>query len=233
MLDHHDWQDPDYVREWVARSRSEDAARLPRFRLMADLVPCPRDAPIAILDVGAGYGPLTSAMLEAFPKSRVVALDHSEPMLAWARELLAPHAGRVAFVRADLASPKWTGAAGGPFEVVVSSWALHNLRSAPRIRAIFREVYGLLRPGGCFLDLDLVGAPSPEALRRYGEVWAARHHRDEAPARHGPDKSGMPASAYSFPASVEDELAWLREAGFTGVDCYWKELGMALVGGYT
>ena len=32
--------------------------------------------------------------------------------------------------------------------------------------------------------------------------------------------------------SVPDHLQFLRDAGFSQVDCFWKRLGLALVGGY-
>jgi hypothetical protein len=31
---------------------------------------------------------------------------------------------------------------------------------------------------------------------------------------------------------MEDIVAWLREAGFTHVDCLWKRLDYAMVGAY-
>ncbi len=33
------------------------------------------------------------------------------------------------------------------------------------------------------------------------------------------------------PAHLEDQLLWLREAGFADIDCHWKWLELALVGG--
>ena len=32
-------------------------------------------------------------------------------------------------------------------------------------------------------------------------------------------------------AALGDQLAWLREAGFTSVDCYWRYLDLAIFGG--
>ena len=240
--DRHDWHSAEYVEEWVTRSRQEDDARLARFRLMADLVPHPKDAPITILDVGTGYGPVANVMLEAFPQSRVVAQDYSEPMLAHARQTLASHASRVTFVQADLMSADWVAKAGGPFDAVVSSIAIHNLQSAPRIREIYREVCLAVNDGGCFLNLDLVNAPTPALQRRYWEVMSSRRAARSptgSPGHGGTaDLARMPAADAQaddrppFPASVDDQLAWLREAGFSQVDCFWKEMGLALVGGY-
>jgi hypothetical protein len=30
---------------------------------------------------------------------------------------------------------------------------------------------------------------------------------------------------------LEDQLSWLRDAGFRNVDCFWKWLELSLVGG--
>ena len=39
-------------------------------------------------------------------------------------------------------------------------------------------------------------------------------------------------AAHSFPANLDEHLAALRVAGFSEVDCFWKDLQRALYGGY-
>ena len=231
-IDRHDWHSAEYVQDWIARSQADDERRLPRFRLMADLIPFPRNTAIAILDVGAGYGALTRVLLESFPEGRVVAQDYSAEMLQSAKKALSPFTERVSFHHSDLFSESWHDKAGGPFDAVVSSIAIHNLQSPPRIRQLYREINGLLNEGGCFLNVDLVNAPEPSLQRPYWELMRRQRRapgegtqEDRAAAW---DESDWPP----FPASLDEQLAWLREAGFRRVDCFWKELGTALVGGF-
>ena len=61
--DHHDWASETYVQEWVSRQQSEDPARAGRFQLMSDLFPFAHDATVTILDIGAGYGPVSMFIL--------------------------------------------------------------------------------------------------------------------------------------------------------------------------
>ena len=233
--DHHDWHSETYVAEWIQRYAKEDPHRLHRFRLMASLIPFPKDEAIVILDVGAGYAPLTKVMLEEFPKARIVAQDYSEPMLSHARKSLKRYGDRVTFVTSDLMSPTWAVNTGGPFHAIVTSLAIHNLRSPDRTRQLYREVMSLVRYGGCFLNVDLINAPSPELQRTYWTTMMALRGQSqdtpstteaevEAPQRRSDDPP--------FAASVEEQVLWLRDAGFQSVDCFWKELGEALVGGF-
>ena len=48
----------------------------------------------------------------------------------------------------------WRRKLNGPFEGVVSSIAIHNVRSHDTIREIYGETYSLVKPGGCFVNFD-------------------------------------------------------------------------------
>src|SRR5438067_10489618 len=92
---HHDWHSREYVREWVEDNEARLAERRRSFDLIADFIPHPSEAAIRILDVGAGWGPVTRHLLERFPDARAVLLDYSEQMFAEARPRLAHLGDRV------------------------------------------------------------------------------------------------------------------------------------------
>ncbi len=239
-MDRHDWHSSEYVSEWVSRAQADDSRRLTRFRLMADLIPHPKEAAIAILDVGTGYGPAAGVMLESFPSARVVAQDYSEEMLGHAKKGLASYGDRVRYHRADLFDDGWHTEAGGPFDAVVSSIAIHNLQSAPRIRQLYKEIFGVLNERGCFLNVDLVSAPTETLQQTYWELMGRRRTRETgntaASASNAAERARTAVRSESswppFPGTMEEQLAWLRDAGFTKVDCFWKEMGTVLLGGF-
>jgi SAM-dependent methyltransferase len=237
--DHHDWASEVYVDEWVSRQQADDPHRAERFQLMCDLLPFPNDASVTILDVGAGYGPVSRYILERFPNATCIGQDGSEPMLKRARSLTVAFGKRFTSHHSDLFDPNWLPKALGPFNAVVSSSCLHNLRDFRRIRQIYAEIRAHLQPGGTFLNLDLVNAPTAELQQRYAGVATARRQRAGGAheeigamvrrAHPAPTEVGTGP----FPATLEQQLEALKEAGFNAVDCFWKDLQRALFGGYT
>ena len=66
------------------------------------------------------------------------------------------------------------------------------------------------------MNLDRVASPTP-ALRRRFLLAMGRDPDFEDPSDH--------------PLDMQTQLRWLREIGFSDVDCYWKWLELALLGG--
>ena len=181
--DHHDWASETYVDEWVRRQQAEDPSRAERFQLICDLFPFPNDATVTILDVGAGYGPVSMFILDRYPHATCITQDGSEPMLNRARHLVAKYGGRFNLHRSDLFEVNWLPEQFGPFDAAVSSSCLHNLRDFERILQIYREIRAHLKRGGVFLNADLINAPSAGLGRRYDGVSTARRQREGVSAR--------------------------------------------------
>jgi SAM-dependent methyltransferase len=139
----------------VARARGREAERRERLLRMLGAAPFARDAEIAVVDVGGGYGLVSGVVLETFPHARVTLQDYSQPMLEEARRRLARHGAQIRCVLADLTDPGWTARVQGPFDLAVSAIAIHNLREAALIAEAYRGVARALKPGGLFLDYDL------------------------------------------------------------------------------
>ncbi len=154
-IDHHDWHSKGYVEEWIARDLTRDDERRKRLHQMLAEAPYTAEDEIAVLDVGGGYGVVTEEVLHAFPRAQVTLQDYSQPMLDQARRRLAANAGQVSYAVGDLRDPAWARQVGGPFDLVVSAIAIHNLRDPGQIAACYRAIAGLLKPEGVFLDYDL------------------------------------------------------------------------------
>lgn len=236
--DHHDWSSEAYVEEWVRRQQAEDPSRAERFHLMCDLLPFPHDATVTILDVGAGYGPVSRFILDRYLQATCVAQDGSAPMLKRARSLGAPYGERFKTHRSDLFAASWLPRELGPFDAAVSSSCLHNLRDFDRISEIYREIRAHLKSGGVFLNQDLFNAPTAELRRRYDGVAAARRQRAGTSAedlqpviRSGSGQSEDQVTTDPFPGTLDQHLAAMKAAGFKDVDCFWKDLRRALIGG--
>jgi len=180
----HDWHSAEYVAEWIARDVTRDDERRPLLARMLALAPFPTDAALEVLDVGAGYGLVTEEVCRRFPHARVTLQDYSAPMFEQARARLTAHAAKIRYVLADLTDPAWSSRVGGPFDLVVSGLAIHNLRAPAAMSAVYRAIHGVLKPGGLFLDYDLAGlAPGGiDAHLQWLEQAGFRHC--EAPWRH-------------------------------------------------
>src|SRR5215813_8619878 len=237
--DHHDWASDTYVEEWVTRQRAADPTRAQRFQLLCDLFPFPTDATVTILDVGAGYGPVSRCILDQFTNATCIAQDGSEPMLQYARQIMASYGARFQPHQSDLFDKNWLPQQFGPFDAAVSVSCLHNLRDFKRISEIYGDIRAHLKPGGVFLNLDLFNAPTLALQQHYGRVAAERRQREEvsrADINARPRQTPLTpthAATQAFPANLDQHLAALKSAGFTEVDCFWKDLQRALFGGYT
>jgi len=170
-----------------------------------------------VLDLGTGDGRLLALVRTAAPGATGVAVDFSPPMLdAFAERFAGVPTNEVSLVAHDLSRPLPPSVAdAGPFDVIVSSFAIHHL-SHPRKQALYAEAFGLLRPGGVFANLEHVASPSPELHEAFRAALGIADRPDD------------PSNIL---APVEDQLTWLRNVGFFEVDCFWKWRELALLAG--
>jgi len=182
-----------------------------------------RAEPLRVLDLGAGTGLFAALLLERMPDARITCLDASEGMLDEARIRFAGDA-RVDFVLADMASTDLDG----PWDVVMSALAIHHLEQDAK-KALFARIHNALSPGGLFVNAEQVLGPTPALEERYALRWLA----DVRAAGVPEDEIEKARQRMSFDrcASVEDQLAWLREAGFRDVDCSFKSWRFAVLNG--
>jgi tRNA (cmo5U34)-methyltransferase len=137
---------------------------------MTQTIPYDKEKPIKILDLGAGYGALTQFLLSHFPNATAVCQDGSEQMAKLGQERMKHFKKRLQYVLSDFSKAGWNGALTGPFEVVVSSIAIHNVNNPNIIRGIYKDTFPLVKAGGCFLNFDRMRPPLQEQMAWLREV---------------------------------------------------------------
>lgn len=190
-----------------------------------------------VLDLCCGEGRLAEEYLSRQPDGTVTVLDGSAEMLGMAAARLARFGGRVSQVRADIAGRDWRVPAG--YGGVMTSLAVHHLDGAGK-QELYRDLHGMLAPGGVFVMADLVEPAGPAAR----EIAAS--HWDQSVARTSQERFGGDEALRVFretgwnyyrlpgpdpvdrPSSVAEHLTWLSAAGFTEVDLVWLRAGHAI-----
>lgn len=214
------WFDDAFVADWLVRQESRAAERSRQYAMVRALVPRNPEESFRYLNLAGGDGSLDEVLLARFPRAHATLVDGSDHMLERARERLSAFGDRLRLVQADLGTPAWT-AVGGPFDVAVSTIALHNLEDPARLRSLYLEIGSLIADGGFFMNLDYVRAPHPGLGAFY------RH------ASADDDSGFLRVRGYrDFVGTVNEHLGWLVEAGFSPVDCFWRDLRLALFGGF-
>ena len=200
------WKDPGKVAEYVGRV-DRLAARAAGEAELVEALPVTVER---VLDLGCGDGRLIAVVMEARPDLvDAVGLDSSPPMLELARQRFHGDA-RVVIDAHDLNDPL---PGLGPFDVVVSGFAVHHL-AHERKRRLFGEIAAILRPGGVFANLEVVQCATPELHEEFNRRIG----------RPGGDPEDVLAE-------VEPQLGWMRTAGLVQVDCAWRWRGFALLVG--
>jgi tRNA (cmo5U34)-methyltransferase len=228
------WQRPELV-EWFLDGRQ---ALLPLIDLQEELIRRlferhPREVK-RFVDVGSGDGALSRLMFAIAPGAEGVLVDFSEPMLERAERRLRAH-GRWQTVRGDLSDPAWSSALpGGAFDAAVSSLAIHHLPSE-RKSALYGELFALLQPGGMFVNMDyvLVSGPLNGLWEEQMLANAERLERERGGTRTAEELEDelLSDSDEDRPDDVEEQLRWLREAGFEQVELHFKWAEGAVFGG--
>jgi SAM-dependent methyltransferase len=220
------WQRPELVREFL----HERGAVLPLIDVQEDLIRRIFERHgrriERFLDVGSGDGAMSELLLGLEPQAEAVLVDFSEPMLGRAERRLGGSSSRWQVVRGDLSDPRWPSALPpGRYDAAISAFAIHHL-PAERKRALFGELFELLAPGALFANMDYVSVRGPlEGLWDETTVAnAVRAERERGGVRSQEDieRELLADDEDDRPDSAEDQLDWLRAAGFEGVDLHFK-----------
>lgn len=187
----HDFHKEDFSKEW-AKKFTPTPERLRLFETIVKHFPKPKKSALPILELGIGPGFLAAYVLQYVKVVRYEGLDYSSSMLAIAAQRTSKYKENIRFTQADLINEEWADKIKGKPEVVVSTWALHDLFSKENILEVYKGVYNILSEGGVFLNGDFIKPESSTHDYEGGRIKPSEH------------------------------LQLLQEAGFTAAICLEK-----------
>lgn len=228
------WKAAHWARAYLRGIRGGIPLAAEQLDVMMRVLEAAVPKPERLLDLGSGDGVLAETVLDRHPGAEAVLVDFSEPMLEEAKKRFSGTDKLVTLVKADFSTPDWVELAEKDFDAVVSGYAIHH-QTDERKRAIYGEVFSLLRPGGVFLNMEHVASATPwvrgiaesyfnESLERFrNEAGGEEFSAEELAERRDKEANVL--------ARVEEQITWLEECGFTDVDCFFKVFELALFGG--
>lgn len=205
------------------------------------LIPADRNDPFTCLDIGAGSGWLSEAVLDRFPRAQVIALDGSHTMLRELQVRLGRFADRLRLQQFRLEDLTWAEQIPSGLRCVLSSLAIHHLEDRDKQRML-KTLCSKLDAGGAVLFADIVKALNPIETEAYAAAWDDAVQQQSFELHN--DSSAFDAfrqlewNYYRFPdpvdkpAALTDWLQWMQSSGLHAVDVFWAHAGHAMFGGF-
>ncbi len=192
-------------------------------KFLCELIPFDRNSPIHVLDLGSGPGVLSELVLKLYPQAKVLAFDLTREMLEACKQRLAAFEGRIVIRQGDFSRDSF----GAGYDVILAGLTLHHLDHEQR-REIYVRLYGALKSPGVFLAREVIVDDDPFVTEWHYSLWRSfmRANGEDDAFWFGKHREK------DHPASVEQQSAWLRKAGFVHTACHWRYWNFAIIGGH-
>ena len=213
------WEEEGFAKSWDAVNAARDNPdRANQLDLLITLLEGMGPDDGWLLDLGSGSGQVETLIFERMPHARVVCLDNSEEMLKLASGRLSAYDGRYQQILGDMNDLGVVEFPHTPYSAVFSSQALHEIPHESK-QAVYQKVYGLLHSRGVFYILDRIEPRFDDLRDEYECVWNRLNRRTDAPMTFNEYRERYD-SKEDYPASLDEQLGWLKAAGFLAAPLY-------------
>jgi hypothetical protein len=113
------------------------------------------------------------------------------------------------------------------YDAVISSFAIHHLRSAAEYLRLYKKIRAALKQPGIFVCVDVV-AGSHDLFTGHNEKEWRSFLADKGFPRSERERILSNYHIEDSPAAVGTHLSLLTEAGFNATDVMWKKANFAV-----
>lgn len=180
-----------------------------------------------LLDIGCGAGNYSLKMLSKLPNLECTLVDLSDPMLDKAYERVSEQTNKkVHLVKGDI---REVPLKQNYFDIILAGAVLHHLRDDQDWETTFKKIYGILKPGGCFMISDLI-TQDTEILNNY--TWERYgDYLEELGGKDYRKKVLDYVDKEDSPRSMNYQLDLMKNLGFSKVEILHKNMCFGAFGG--
>ncbi|AKB28776.1 Methyltransferase [Methanosarcina siciliae T4/M] len=176
-----------------------------------------------IMDIGAGTGLLSAFLMKRYPEASFTLIDISEKMLAMAKDRFGNNSN-VKYIAADYSKYDFVDR----YDIVISALSIHHLEDKKK-EELYKKSYSILKENGVFINADQVHGETPFIENLNKTTW--RQYVETSGLPEEEILAGYERVKLDRDTSLEQQLDWLKEAGFCDVSCIYKYYQFAVMFG--
>ncbi|AKB32708.1 Methyltransferase [Methanosarcina siciliae HI350] len=176
-----------------------------------------------IMDIGAGTGLLSAFLMKRYPEASFTLIDISEKMLAMAKDRFGNNSN-VKYIAADYSKYDFVD----KYDIVISALSIHHLEDKKK-EELYKKSYSILKENGVFINADQVHGETPFIENLNKTTW--RQYVETSGLPEEEILAGYERVKLDRDTSLEQQLDWLKKAGFCDVSCIYKYYQFAVMFG--
>jgi tRNA (cmo5U34)-methyltransferase len=196
------------------------------YQIALEIIPFSKERSFRVLDLGTGTGLMAGMVASNYPNAQVTLMDISDKMLSEARKKAEQYQNEFEFIVADYSQVE---SFNRQYDLIISSLSIHHLPDSEK-QELFKKIYAHLESNGIFINGDQVLGETPEIEKFYRDKWI-----EQVKAGGATDEdlnAALERMQEDKMATLASQLQWLKDAGFTNVNCWYKNYSFAVYSGF-
>jgi tRNA (cmo5U34)-methyltransferase len=154
--------------------------------------------------------------LKKYPNAMMDLVDIAEDMLDIAKDRFSQNNNLNFFLKNIM---EFEVEEDKQYDAIISSLAIHHLSDLEK-EQLYNKIWEWLKPEGIFVNAEMI-AGETEYLNKMYEDWGIQVAKD-AGLDDDEVKKALERMKLDIKAPVSKQLNWLKNAGFSHVDCIYK-----------
>jgi len=235
MPENHGWKSKETAQRYKHVADAVVPGRREVLSLIAGLAIHSASGTPHILDLGCGHGDLAAQVLELSPDANITLVDFSDEMLRMTSERFVLSSNiRVIKHNLNLGIPPEVEST--KYDAVTSSFVLHHVDYDKRV-GLYRQINRILKDDGLFINGDRFKEESLDADAWVFEDWVrwmlphVKEHFDHEVSFDALRQRQLDSEEKlgDMQGTLWDMERDLRQAGFSYVDCLYKNMIVAVI----